>query len=346
MNIYNIIKFLGIGVIPGRVKLAGLLGIYSLRRRIVGVYLDPVLACNLRCRMCYFSDPEKRGELKGVISDNVLDHIEKNIFPYALKLQIGCGAEPTLYHHLPALITRAKNSGISYISLTTNGQLLATGNVSLSELVKAGLKEITLSIHGTDRETYEHLMPGAKFDNFLNLVKQLAVIKNEYGKEFIIRINFTVNSLNLSNLKDNRFWELWKNNGIHPDIIQLRPVQKIGESDWNDFDLSTLKEHYDSTFGNIITRAKEKGIVIMAPTRASLDEVSTPQGATEAIIEDISYCYISPTTVYKPDFDVSKENLYTYLRRHKTGSFLLRSILSRNYSRQAKSSKKLNYKVN
>ncbi|MDE6086027.1 MAG: radical SAM protein, partial [Muribaculaceae bacterium] len=247
---------------------------------------------------------------------------------------------------LPAHSTRAKKSGISYISLTTNGQLLTTGNVSLSELVKAGLKEITLSIHGTDRETYEYLMPGAKFDNFLNLVKQLAVIKNEYGKEFMIRINFTVNSLNLSNLKDNRFWELWKKNGIHPDIIQLRPVQKIGESDWNDFDPSTLKEHYDSTFGNIITRAKEKGIVIMAPTRASLDEVSTPQGATEAIIEDISYCYISPTTVYKPDFDVSKENLYTYLRRHKTGSSLLRSILSRNYSRQAKSSKKLNYKVN
>ena len=60
----------------------------------------------------------------------------------------------------------------------------------------------------------------------------------------------------------------------------------------------------------------------MAPTLKSLDMVATPQGASEAIIEDISYCYVSPTSVYKSDYDITSENIYSYLRRHHTGRLL------------------------
>ncbi|MDE5821180.1 MAG: radical SAM protein [Paramuribaculum sp.] len=345
MNIYRVIKYLGIGAIPGWLKIAGLLGIYLLKRRIAGVYLDPVLACNLSCKMCYFSDPSKRSELKGIITESTIEMLEKNVFPYTVKLQIGCGAEPTLYKHLPSLISRAKKSAIPYISLTTNGQLIASRKISLKDMVDAGLDEITLSIHGTDRETYEYLMPGAGFDLLQNLIKQLSKIKKEKGNRFLIRLNFTINSLNLSNLRDNRFWEIWEENGVLPDIIQLRPVQKIGESAWTDFDLSSLKRDYHSTIGNIVSRAQKEGITIMAPTLKSLDMVATPQGASEAIIEDISYCYVSPTSVYKSDYDIISENIYSYLRRHHTGRLLLRSIFCRSKSRSSNVSKKLNYKV-
>lgn len=345
MNIYRTLKYLGAGAVPGRLKLVGLWGLYSLKRRIAGVYLDPVLACNLRCRMCYFSDQSKRSELKGVMSDDILPLLEKNIFPYAVKLQIGCGAEPTLYKNIPDLISRAKKCGVPYVSLTTNGQLLAIGKVSLHDMIDAGLNEITLSIHGTDRETYEYLMPGAEFDILLTLIKQLAEIKREYGTRFSIRINFTINSLNVSNLRDNKFWKIWEENGVLPDIIQLRPVQKIGESDWTDFDLSTLKTDYDSTIGNVISRAQREGITIIAPTLKSLDEVATSQGASEAIIEDISYCYVSPSSIYKPDFDIRVENLYSYLKRHHTGCRLIKSVLRHTTSRNANVTKKLNYKV-
>ena len=68
---------------------------------------------------------------------------------------------------LAEIIARGKNAGVPYISLITNGQLIASGKVSLPDLVKAGLNEITLSMHGTRQETYEHLMTGAKFSNLL-----------------------------------------------------------------------------------------------------------------------------------------------------------------------------------
>ena len=85
--------------------------------------------------MCYFSDSKKRGQVKGNMSDEELDKVEKALFHRALKLQIGCGAEPTLYPHLAELVKRGHRAGIPYISLTTNGQLIATGRVNLEQLV-------------------------------------------------------------------------------------------------------------------------------------------------------------------------------------------------------------------
>ena len=108
MDIYKIIKLVGINKVPGFVKLLGLWSLIKLKRRFLGVFIDPVAACNLRCKMCYFSDPQKRSQLKGTISEDNLTTLENKILPYALKMQIGCGTEPTLYPNLPLLIKKAR----------------------------------------------------------------------------------------------------------------------------------------------------------------------------------------------------------------------------------------------
>ena len=58
------------------------------------------MACNLRCKMCYFTDEDYVKTLKGQIKDEDLNLIAESIFGRALKLQIGCGTEPTLYKNL------------------------------------------------------------------------------------------------------------------------------------------------------------------------------------------------------------------------------------------------------
>ena len=243
MNLYKLMKMAVGHGLPQPVKLAGLAMLYRLRRRTAGVFLDPVLACNLRCRMCYFSDPVKRASMKGFMSDSQLDDRAKALFPYALKLQIGCGAEPTLYPRLEEIITLGRQYGVPYISLTSNGQLIGSGKCPLEPLVRAGLNELTLSLHGTTREVYENLMPGADFDTFGRLTTEIARVKRLFP-EFKLRVNYTVNSLNVLDLKDDRFWNLWHEDGM-PDIVQLRPVQKIGESNWQDFDPQLLERIYN-----------------------------------------------------------------------------------------------------
>lgn len=346
MKFYSLLKMVGENRIPGWLKIWGLAALHGCGKRVVGVFIDPTMSCNLRCKMCYFSDEAKRREMHGTIADDFLDNVARSVFHRAMKLQIGCGAEPTLYgtEKLCALIEKGRNAGIPYISLTTNGQLIATGKVDLESLVAAGLNEITLSLHGTTREIYEELMPKASFDNFLRLVEILKRVKSTHPN-FKLRVNYTVNSLNVNDLKDGKFWALW-GDGFQPDIVQLRPVQKIGDSEWNDFDIEPLKRCFDDSIGAVVAEGRRRGVVVIAPTLAELDQVSSDQSGASAVIEDLSYCYVSPTSCYKPDFHPGCDTYESYHRRHHTGRRLLLAGFSpRSFIRSRKSTKKLNYKV-
>ena len=48
--------------------------------RYLAVNLDPVMACNLRCKMCYFTDKEYVKKLKGQLKDEELNRIAKVVF--------------------------------------------------------------------------------------------------------------------------------------------------------------------------------------------------------------------------------------------------------------------------
>ena len=343
MNIYKLLKIIAGKGLPAPVKLMGAWAMQVLRRRNIGVFIDPVLACNLRCRMCYFSDPEHvRSVSKGRLTEAEIDKIGKAFFHRALKLQIGCGAEPTLFPHLEYLVAQGRKAGIPYISLTTNGQLIASGRVDLMRLAEAGLDELTLSLHGTDKETYEYLMPGAKYENLLKLTEVIRDVKARFPG-FKLRVNFTVNSLNVSNLAGTRFWDLWKAGG-EPDILQMRPVQNLGDSDWKDFNLDKLKATYDETIGAVARECHSRGITCIAPTREQIDAVDDTQDSTSAIIEDLSYCYISPDSRYKDDFR-EDDTFESYHRRKHTARKLFASVFKSKKSRERQISKKLNYTV-
>ncbi len=343
MNIYKLLKLVASKGLPTPIKLLGLAGMLMTGRRTLGIFFDPTLSCNLKCKMCYFSDAKKRSELHGTITDDYLDKVQKSLFHRALKLQIGCGAEPTLYTKLTELIKRGKESGIPYISLTTNGQLIANDRVNLQELVNAGLDEITLSLHGTTKKTYEYLMPGAKFENLLILIEKLATIKRQ-SPNFKIRVNYTINSLNIGDLYDRKFWKLW--DSAQPNIIQLRPVQNMGDTEWSDFNPQPIKDSYERSIGEMVSECDKRHIICIAPTLDQIDEVATPQDGASAIIEDITYCYISPSICYKSDFDLQTMTYEKYHKINGTFKLLIKSAFSSPKARLRNASKKLNYNIN
>ena len=114
---------------------------HVLGKRYIGVFLDPVLACNFRCKMCYFSDEEKRKSLRGTLKYEEIEAIAGSLFHRALKLQIGCGAEPTLHKDLVKIIALGKRYNVPYVSLTTNGNLLTKKQLAVA--VENGLDELT-----------------------------------------------------------------------------------------------------------------------------------------------------------------------------------------------------------
>lgn len=78
-NIYNILR-LGTQIKSRRLKLLGIWLFHVLGKRYIGIFLDPVLACNFRCKMCYFSDEQKRKSLRGTLKYEEIEAIAGSLF--------------------------------------------------------------------------------------------------------------------------------------------------------------------------------------------------------------------------------------------------------------------------
>lgn len=344
MDIYRLLKTFGCIRSP-RIKLLGLWGLHVTRRRYIGIFLDPVLSCNLRCRMCYFSDPERRKELHGSLTETEMQQIASALFHRALKLQIGCGAEPTLYRSLPWLVRLGKEYGIPYVSLTTNGQLLDIK--SLHALAEAGLDELTLSLHGITQKTYEQLMQGARFDKFLSLLRTVKDIHMDFP-QLKIRINYTLNADNVQELA--RFDEVFSE--IPVNILQLRPIQKIGNTDYRNFSMQPLLDAYDDILLPLVEKCKQRGIVCLIPTRKNLLALTEQSGMKiksprEQALENLTYCNITPGHIWQKDFHTAADTFESYTRRQHRASHILRLALGRHEPEQPvyERTQKLNYSI-
>ena len=338
MNIYNILKLFG-NINSPRVKLAGLWMLHIMKRRYIGIYIDPVLSCNFRCRMCYFSDENRRKELHGKMKMKDIGEIADALFHRALKLQIGCGAEPTLYPALPDIIKLGKQHGVPYISLTTNGSLL--NEEKLEALTEAGLDEITLSTHGIKKSTYEYLMANGSHEHFTALLAALRNIKNKYP-QFKTRINYTINEDNTEELKD--FWNLFKD--IRIDILQIRPIQKIGESEYQNFALEKTESIYRSIIGPLLEECKRRNVTCLVPSEKSFRAITTDSKDNNSIFEELTYCYISPSSCWHDDFDFHTDTFESYSKRKHTASEIAKSVFSPHRNMTHKNvTRKMNYTV-
>lgn len=324
-----------------RVKLLGLYGLHLLGKRYLGVYLDPVLSCNLRCRMCYFSDEERRKELHGKLEIREIEKIAKGLFHRALKLQIGCGAEPTMYKELLRIVQLGYLYKVPYISLTTNGNLLNESN--LMELVEVGLNELTVSLHGIHQRTYETLMEKASFLKFKKLLQAITAVKAKYPY-FKVRINYTMNAENTYELAD--FWSLFESVPI--DILQLRPIQKIGNSRYTNFDLAPIKKLYEDVLLPLVTECQKRGVICIHPEKSHLMALEKIKASKDKIVQDLIYCYVSPHTCWENDYDFHHDTYESYAHRVHLGKKILYALFwgkSKQESSEEKT-RKMNYKIN
>ncbi|KFB01188.1 hypothetical protein IA57_04980 [Mangrovimonas yunxiaonensis] len=331
MNIYKLLQ-VNRKIKSHRIKFLGLYLLHKFNQRYLAVNLDPVLACNLRCKMCYFTDADYVKTLKGQFKPEELNQIAKVIFSRALKLQIGCGTEPTLYKGLPELVALGKAYKVPYISLTTNANLLTEEKIE--DLLQAGLNEFTISLHGVTKESYEGFMKKASYEKFHQAFKAFAKLKQKY--DFKVRINYTFNKDNFYELKElfDRF------DGKSFDILQIRPIQKIGNTEYNDFDLEVLREDYPRVIKQIQDNCKEHHIVLLASK--NIPEKSAMNNSS--LIYDYTFCYISPQKVWKEDFNWKAETFNQYSKRIGWSKTLFSNIFKSKSALRSRSYR-LNYEV-
>jgi len=90
-----------------------------------------------------------------------------------------------------SIVALAIRYPVPYVSLISNEQLLKKQNIK--KLVMHGLDEITLSVHGVTKETYEQLMVNASYDRFIEMLGVLNEVKEQQNTEKPrLRLNYTV----------------------------------------------------------------------------------------------------------------------------------------------------------
>lgn len=331
MDIYRLLK-LNRRIKNHRIKFLGLYFLHKFNKRYLAVNLDPVLACNLRCKMCYFTDAEYVQKLKGQFKDEELELVAKAIFSRALKLQIGCGTEPTLFKKLPKLVELGKKYMVPYISLTTNANLLTHDKIE--QLLKAGLNEFTISLHGVHKNSYEEFMKRGSYEKFQNAFRAFESLKEFY--DFKVRINYTFN-------KDN-FYELSEIfNHFSPnsfDILQVRPIRKIGNTEYNDFDISSLEQDYPKLIESLRETCNNNKIVLMAPNTI----VKSSKKNESSFVYDYTFCYVSPKSFWKEGFNWREETFNDFSKKIGWSTTLLRNAF-KSKSELKSLSDHLNYEI-
>ena len=323
-NLYTWLKrFSHLG--GSRSKLAALWLLHVTKRRYLGVFIDTVLACNYRCQMCYFSNEEERKRRHGRMTAEQTDTVARSLFHRTLKLQIGCGAEPTMdLSGALHMIQTGKAYGVPYISLTTNGALL--GYERLEEMTAAGLDELTVSLHGIRRETYERLMgPTADYDAFLELLRSIRRVKAQHP-HLNIRVNYTMNRENVDELAE--FDTLFAD--VPVNLLQLRPVRKIGASAYTDFDLTHVSECLESVIQPLAERCRGRGITVLYPEQIHIDRFEGQESASprENLIPLFSYINVTPMSYPTHDIRFGTERYEDYCRRTGIGRQLFKSIFA------------------
>ncbi|HPD95004.1 MAG TPA: radical SAM protein [Tenuifilaceae bacterium] len=312
VQIYRLLKVNRM-IKSNRIKLLLIVMAQLTHKRYYSVRIDPVFACNLRCRMCYFSKSRKPSSSKFTLEE--LKLLAKSIFSQALQVMVGCGAEPTMYKNFVKVVKLAKLHNVPHVGLVTNGQLLSGENIS--DLLNAELNELTISIHGTCKETYEYLMTGAKWDKIHLILNEFNKQRKRSGFKTSLRVNFTANADNYTELAN--FFDVFGKYGVN--TLQVRPVMDIGGENYNAISPEIITKYYN-VIDSLKAECKRNNVLLLANTQNPSYKKRNP---LSSIIGE-TYKYVSPEMVIAKDFEWQKETYSQYLKRTKWAGKTLRKI--------------------
>ena len=281
--------------------------------------LDPVNACNLRCSMCYYSDRDYAVKIRGRFDTGDINRICDLFFSKTLQLVIGCGSEPTLYKDYMGIVQKASEAKVPYIGLTTNGQLITDDDIE--RMIQYRLNELTISVHGVHKNTYETLMVNADYNKIHEVLASLTRIKNKYGVSHPdLRVNYTTNADNLEELTD--FFSVYGQYDIK--TLQLRPMVDVGHTAYSYTEMDeTLLLRYLEIIELLKRTSHNQGVTLLSTTQDP--NFQNYDKSTSYVLPAVLRT-IHPNKVWMTDFDWRSENYREYCRRTNWRSVLLHTV--------------------
>jgi len=183
--------------------------------------LFAVDVCNLKCPMC-----PRQGHIpgKGYMAFDQVKKILDQTADYGLCAFNFAGlGEPTLYPDLFEVIKYAKEKGVIDVNMHTNGTRLEPD--FNRKLLESCLDRLIISLDSADKERYEKIRVGAKFEKVYAAVEDLIRQRNEHSKS---RLHIKANFIEMDEkdpTEKNKFISYWKDKADRIAILRYLDCQ-------------------------------------------------------------------------------------------------------------------------
>lgn len=146
---------------------------------------------NICNHQCIFCANQKMQRKKGYIDPVFVRRILKEAYEAGVR-EVGfyTTGEPFVSRDLENYVKEAKQTGMDYVYLTTNGALATPDRIK--NVVDSGLDSIKFSINGTDRETYRFIHGKDDFDTVCEHLKFCFDYRRKTGKSYRIFISHVI----------------------------------------------------------------------------------------------------------------------------------------------------------
>jgi radical SAM protein with 4Fe4S-binding SPASM domain len=207
--------------------------------------MDQNNRCNLKCRMCGFSDPRVAGLRKFDMPFWLFEKIASEVFPRTSYVALSCLTEPYMTRDFDDRLAIVGRAGIPFTEVITNGTLL--NDAHADALIDAGISRVAISIDGATKETYERIRVGASFEKVVANVRLLTARKAARGAELpSVRINHVLTEENETEFP--LFLELVES--LRPQGVDVRTAMRMSDALYQGTD--------DPVFYGKVTKARDE----------------------------------------------------------------------------------------
>ncbi len=213
--------------------------------RFLTVFMDQNNKCNLKCRMCGFSDARVDALAKYDMPGPLFDRIVEEVFPRTNYVCLSIMTEPFMTRDFPDRLVRVRDAGVPFSDIITNATLLTER--SIEKVIDARISRLTISLDGGTKRVFESIRTGARFETVIGNLRTFLAVRHWRGRAIPrLRVNHVLSELNIDHFGE--FLSLMDE--IHPEEIAVRTVSRMSEA--------VIQESRDETFWRKVRQIREE----------------------------------------------------------------------------------------
>ena len=194
--------------------------------RFLSVFFDQNNKCNLRCRMCGFSDPRVETLSKYDLPREAYERIASEVFPHTARACLSLFTEPFMTRDFGDRLDAVRRHEVPFSEFYTNATLL-TGE-AIEKILDARISRVTVSIDGGTKEIFEFIRTGASFERVTGNARALLARRRARGLALPrLRINHVLSEANIDHFSE----MLALVERLEAEEIVVRPVTRMSNAE-------------------------------------------------------------------------------------------------------------------